>query len=67
MAVFAERNFTRVLEANENYQRARYREALKETFLNMDTLMSTKEGRREIIEIRQEMRETKRASNYVYV
>jgi hypothetical protein len=30
----------------------------------MDTLMSTKEGRREIIEIRQEMRETKRAQNY---
>jgi hypothetical protein len=50
-----------VLEANENYQRARYREALKETFLNMDTLMSTKEGRREIIEIRQEMREAGRA------
>lgn len=48
VSTFVERHFVKELEDNDNYKKDIYDKALKETFLKMDVLLSSSEGKKEI-------------------
>lgn len=48
VAEFCSKNFVKQLKANKNFQSKAYEEALKETFLKMDELLNTEEGKKEL-------------------
>lgn len=54
VAKFCERNFAKVLQANPNYIARDYQKALETSFLMMDTLLVTPEGRAELMAIHKE-------------
>ena len=64
MSTFVERHFVKELEANDNYKKELFKDALKETFLKMDVLLSSTEGKKEISEIQKEMREKDNGPKY---
>lgn len=49
VARFCEHNFSKHLKSNVSFQRKSYKRALKETFLLMDTLMRSDDGKRELL------------------
>lgn len=59
-----ERHFVEELEKNKNYKNKNYEAALKETFLRMDELLATPEGKKEVTAIQLEMRKKDNAPSY---
>eukprot|EP01015_Nassula_variabilis_P013842 TRINITY_DN2139_c0_g1_i5.p1 TRINITY_DN2139_c0_g1~~TRINITY_DN2139_c0_g1_i5.p1 ORF type:complete len:327 (+),score=83.36 TRINITY_DN2139_c0_g1_i5:66-1046(+) len=53
VAKFVERHFVEELKANSNFKSGNMELALKETFLKMDELLQTKEGKDEVMKIKQ--------------
>lgn len=51
MAEFCSRHFERELKENMNYKNMNYEAALQETFLRMDEMLLTPEGKAQIFEI----------------
>jgi protein phosphatase/protein phosphatase 1G len=51
VSAYVEKHFITVLEANKNYQNKDYEKALRETFMNMDEILKTPEGKKQIITI----------------
>ncbi len=51
VAEFCARHFEDVLRSNSHYQSKQFELALQETFLEMDTLLQSPEGKAEIVEI----------------
>jgi len=51
IAEFCSRNFEKELKQNHSYQSMNYEQALVETFLRMDELLLSPEGKQEIAEI----------------
>ncbi|MCQ2819314.1 MAG: protein phosphatase 2C domain-containing protein [archaeon] len=51
VAQFVRIHFVESLEANENFKKGNYKDALKENFLNMDVLMRTPEGKAELSQL----------------
>jgi len=49
VAKFCEKHFGEQLKKNPNFEAGNYEKALKETFLKMDEMLVTEEGRREIL------------------
>lgn len=54
VAKFVKINFMKTLRENKDYKEGRFKEALEETFLNMDRRLLTPEGKKELTEIRRE-------------
>lgn len=50
-SAFVERHFPNELKNNENFKKGEYEKALKETFLKMDELLMTEQGKKQIISI----------------
>jgi serine/threonine protein phosphatase PrpC len=48
VAVYVKKHFTEELMANVHYQSGEYKKALIDTFLRMDIIMNTKEGKEEL-------------------
>jgi hypothetical protein len=57
VATFVSRHFVHELEINKNFVKKNYELALKETFLRMDQMILSSEGRAEVAKIQKEMRE----------
>lgn len=51
VAEFCSRHFERALKENSNYLNNNFEVALQETFLKMDDMLQTPEGKAEIMEI----------------
>lgn len=64
MSTFVERHFVKELEANPNFKKADYEKALRETFMKMDVLLLTPEGKKEVSEIQAEMRKKDNGPKY---
>ena len=64
MAAFVERHFLKELEANKNFQAAKYEDALRETFLKMDVMLANDDGRKEITQIQKEMKDKENGPKY---
>lgn len=56
VSTFVERHFITELQNNPNYAKQNYEQALKQTFLKMDTLIFSKEGKEEIVRIQKQMK-----------
>ena len=54
VAMFTSRHFQQEFLTNTNYAKQNYELALQETFLKMDELLGTAEGRKELIQISRE-------------
>jgi len=52
VAKFVEAHFVTELITNNNFMKKNYEDALKETFLKMDDLLNTDEGKKEILAIK---------------
>lgn len=57
VALFAKRHFIEELKKNSNFKEARMELALKETFLMIDTLLLTPEGKKELSVLRNDSKE----------
>lgn len=55
VAIFVERHFCHELLSNSNYQQGNYEAALAETFLQMDVLLKTPNGQKEILRIMRDL------------
>ena len=51
VAKYCERNFLKMLQANEDFQKGEYEKALKTTFVGIDRQLLTKEGKKELEKI----------------
>jgi serine/threonine protein phosphatase PrpC len=58
VAIFVERHFCSELEKSSNYQAGRVEQSLRDTFLQMDRLLVTKDGQRELTRIQKDLPET---------
>jgi serine/threonine protein phosphatase PrpC len=58
VAIFVERHFSAELLKNSNFIAGRLEQSLRETFLQMDRLISTKEGQKELTRIQKDLPET---------
>lgn len=64
VSTFVERHFIASLEQNTNYRAGKYEDALRETFMKMDVLLATPEGKKEIVAIQKQMREKDNGPKY---
>ena len=57
VATFVSKHFVHQLEVNKHFHKKNYELALKQTFMRMDQMLASPEGKKEIVKIQKEMRE----------